>query len=195
VKEIKLTQDKVAQVDDADYEWLSAWKWYAKWDGWHWYAMRNSPYDANGKQHTILMHRQILGAQPGEQVDHRNRKGLDKAYIGTSEQANGKHESECMANGSILVFLTMRSPPPLPIIRLPPNTLVNLQDRIHYESFPANARLRCSRTCIENPNRPQKTAQSFLHCDTQNEYSLAFTRKLDMMLELCYYGCEIRRQA
>jgi len=118
-----------------------------------------------------------------------------RAYIGTSEQANGKHESECMANGSILVFLTMRSPPPLPIIRLPPNTLVNLQDRIHYESFPANARLRCSRTCIENPNRPQKTAQSFLHCDTQNEYSLAFTRKLDMMLELCYYGCEIRRQA
>jgi len=103
VKEIKLTQDKVAQVDDADYEWLSAWKWYAKWDGWHWYAMRNSPYDANGKQHTILMHRQILGAQPGEQVDHRNRKGLDNQRHNlrfctySQNQANRKKRAGCMS--------------------------------------------------------------------------------------------------
>lgn len=29
MKEIKLTQDKIAIVDDEDFEWLSGYKWYA----------------------------------------------------------------------------------------------------------------------------------------------------------------------
>jgi len=31
MREIPLTQGQVAIVDDEDYEWLSQFKWYAKW--------------------------------------------------------------------------------------------------------------------------------------------------------------------
>ena len=71
MREIPLTQGKVALVDDEDYEWLNQWKWYVMWDGHHWYAVRNSPY-RNGKRHTIRMHRLIVGAQPGQVVDHKD---------------------------------------------------------------------------------------------------------------------------
>lgn len=96
MREIKLTQDKVTIVDDADFEWLNQWKWYAIWDGWRWYAVRNST-DANGKKHTIYMHRQIMDAQPGQQVDHEDRDGLNnqreknlRFCTGSQNQANRK---------------------------------------------------------------------------------------------------------
>lgn len=34
-------------------------------------------FDANGKHTSFLLHRIITGANPGEQVDHRNHNGLD----------------------------------------------------------------------------------------------------------------------
>ncbi len=75
VKEIALTQGKVALVDDEDYEELSKFKWYAAKNRKTWYVAR-----AIGKrphQRQVLMHREILGAQPGEQCDHINGDGLD----------------------------------------------------------------------------------------------------------------------
>lgn len=72
VKEIPLTQGKVALVDDEDYEQLMKYKWHACNYINTFYAKRNvypkSP---------VFMHRVIMNAQPGEQVDHINNNGLD----------------------------------------------------------------------------------------------------------------------
>lgn len=51
-------------VDDADYEWLNQYKWYAWKYGRNrkgYYAVRNAP--GGGR---IYMHREILGLQPGD---------------------------------------------------------------------------------------------------------------------------------
>lgn len=60
MKEIPLTQGKVAIVDDEDFEWLSQWRWYFKGG----YACRSD------KRLTIRMHRLILATQEGDFCDH-----------------------------------------------------------------------------------------------------------------------------
>ena len=78
MKEIKLTQDKVDIVDDADFERLNKHKWYALKDHNTFYAVR-SIYLPCGKMTLISMHREILGLGHGDpqQGDHRNHNGLD----------------------------------------------------------------------------------------------------------------------
>lgn len=78
MKRIKLTQNKFALVDNADYEWLNQWKWYASWDGYTWYARRRARLSA-GRQFTVGMHRMILGLKRGDkwQCDHRDSNGLN----------------------------------------------------------------------------------------------------------------------
>jgi hypothetical protein len=77
VKTIQLTQGKVAMVDDADYEALSKYKWYAHKSGPTFYAIRSA--FANGKESKLPMHRQVLGLVAGDGMvaDHRNGNGLD----------------------------------------------------------------------------------------------------------------------
>ena len=76
MKKIPLTQGKVALVDDADYERVSKYKWYA-WRGGAgpFYARRNV---ASGRrqQKTVKLHRFILGF-PDSFIDHVNHNGLD----------------------------------------------------------------------------------------------------------------------
>lgn len=77
-KEIKLTQGQVAIVDDADYERLAKYKWYAQFQGRSWYAFRK-PWDKSKKRYfTVCMHREIMGLVCGDkkQVDHINHDGL-----------------------------------------------------------------------------------------------------------------------
>lgn len=80
VKEILLNHSQVALVDDADQKELSRFKWYASWDKTTggYYAMRRENLQ-DGRNVTVYMHRQILGAQPGgtDQVDHKNHNTLD----------------------------------------------------------------------------------------------------------------------
>jgi hypothetical protein len=64
-KEIQLTQGQVAIVDDADYEWLSQWKWHVNSNG---YANRTE--HQSSKATTISMHRLITDAPKGMDVDH-----------------------------------------------------------------------------------------------------------------------------
>jgi hypothetical protein len=75
MKEIQLTQGKVAVVDDEDYEWLNKWKWcYHRSCGG--YASRT---DRTVKpQKTILMHRFILGVtNPDLEVDHHDQDKMN----------------------------------------------------------------------------------------------------------------------
>jgi len=65
MKLIPLTQDKFAQVDDEDFEWLSQWKW--RYD--RGYAGRRTK--VNGKRCTIFMHREIAQTPDGMETDHR----------------------------------------------------------------------------------------------------------------------------
>jgi hypothetical protein len=73
-KEILLTKGKVAIVDEQDYEALSAFNWFflenkKKRTG---YAART---DKDRK--TVLMHRQILNSEKGQQTDHKDGDGLN----------------------------------------------------------------------------------------------------------------------
>jgi HNH endonuclease/AP2 domain len=76
MKQIPLTQEKVALVDDSDFGFLNQWKWYAQQQTYNsWYAQRT----VNMKKGTrvILMHRWILNATDAMQVDHINNNKLD----------------------------------------------------------------------------------------------------------------------
>jgi AP2 domain/HNH endonuclease len=78
MKRIPLTKGQFALVDDDDFGRLSAYKWRAQFSRCtdSYYAARSSPM-VNGKCDTILMHREIMSAKPGEQVDHINHNTLD----------------------------------------------------------------------------------------------------------------------
>lgn len=73
MKTISLTQNKVAIVDDEDYERLNQWKWYCN----RHYAVRQSK-KIGGKQTTIFMHKEIVVCRdPYLEVDHINGNKLD----------------------------------------------------------------------------------------------------------------------
>lgn len=73
--QIILNTGLITTVDDADLDWLSAFKWYQLTSpSGLIYAYRNAI--VNGKNATPLMHREILRAPPGQLVDHRNGDGL-----------------------------------------------------------------------------------------------------------------------
>lgn len=77
MKEIQLTQGKVALVDDADLIYLNQWKWYASKVKNVYYAKRNS-YE-NGVNKNIKMHRQILNIldAKGIEGEHKDGNGLN----------------------------------------------------------------------------------------------------------------------
>lgn len=73
MKEIKLTQGQVALVDDEDFEFLSQWNWAA-------FKHRNDYY-AIRKKAPRLMHRLIMKAEPGLQIDHIDHNGLNNQKV------------------------------------------------------------------------------------------------------------------
>lgn len=76
MKEIPLSQGKIALVDDDMYDRLSQFIWYATRIRHHWYAVRGVrlPSGKRGKQ---FMHRSILSLPPGIRVDHKDGDGLN----------------------------------------------------------------------------------------------------------------------
>lgn len=78
MKEIKLTQGKVAQVSDHRFEYLNQWGWYASKNNRNgkWYATRHEGKRPFRK--IILMHRDILGiVDPEIKVDHKDGDALN----------------------------------------------------------------------------------------------------------------------
>lgn len=80
MKEIQLTQGKVALVDDEDYDYLSQWKWYA-----HktspkahtFYAVRTKRKDEDINHGRVYMHREILRCKLEQPCDHKDNNGLN----------------------------------------------------------------------------------------------------------------------
>ena len=78
MKKIKLTQNKCALVDNADFEWLNQWKW--TYDSTNGYAYRRKHLPSsrkNQKCKKIYMHRLINQTPPKVPTDHINRDRLD----------------------------------------------------------------------------------------------------------------------
>lgn len=72
MRTIQLTQGKVALVEDEDYERIAANDWCAHKERRRWYAVRRRPGGG-----IIRMHREILGAPDGMEVDHVDGDGLN----------------------------------------------------------------------------------------------------------------------
>ncbi len=83
MKEIPLTLGKVAWVDDADFDRVSAYKWHAYRGGHTFYAIRNVMLP-NGKRGTLSMHALIFGKKRGFEIDHRDGNGLNNRKWGAS---------------------------------------------------------------------------------------------------------------
>jgi hypothetical protein len=80
MKRISLTRELFALVDDADFDWISQWKWYAAKNHNTWYAERSQRTRAADGSFVFvhfLMHRVILGVASGVKVDHEDRYGLN----------------------------------------------------------------------------------------------------------------------
>jgi len=77
---IRLTQGCIVFVDDEDYDRLVKYSWRVMKPAKNrnqekaWYAIRTSP---RPERKVIYMHREILDAPDGVEVDHKNGNGLD----------------------------------------------------------------------------------------------------------------------
>ena len=99
MREIPLSQGQVALVDDADYSWLSQWRWCARYSNGRWCALRSSRTE-NGKSYTIKMSRQILGLTYGDkrQGDHIDHNTLDNRRKNIRICTNQENNMNRMSN-------------------------------------------------------------------------------------------------
>lgn len=84
MKTMPLTKGKHAIVDDEDFEALSKHRWTASQSSeGKWYTMRAVPKSlrVGGKRTKIFMHREIMGAESGFDVDHINVNTLDNRRV------------------------------------------------------------------------------------------------------------------
>jgi len=100
MKEIQLTQGKVAFVDNEDFEVLSAVKWFAYSHRRTFYARRNR-HQPDGKWIAEHMHRTILENKMGRPIakgmecDHINGDGLDNRRENLREVTGGQNMRNC----------------------------------------------------------------------------------------------------
>lgn len=115
MKEIQLTQGKVALVDDKDFEALNQFKWTACKGKNIWYAQRKlSIKNKRGNRIKVKMHREILGLGTTEEddimVDHKDHNGLnnqrDNLRPATPQQnmANARNRVGCISNFKGVTF-------------------------------------------------------------------------------------------
>lgn len=100
MRTIKLTKGYTTRVDDADFEWLSQWKWYAHVT--HGvttrvYARRDI-WDKETKKRTrLFMHRALMCPPANMHVDHidhdtlNNQRANLRLATNSQNSANGRH--------------------------------------------------------------------------------------------------------
>lgn len=75
MKEILLTQGKVAFVDDQDFDEVSKLRWFAVWDGYNWYAQTNVGHWRTRRK--VKMHVMLMKPPVGVEIDHWDSNGLN----------------------------------------------------------------------------------------------------------------------
>jgi hypothetical protein len=80
MKEIPLTQGKVALVDDEDYEYLMQWKWHAHRHKRGWAAARRKTFSV-GVSRIVMMHRELMNPPDGLDVDHIDHNELRNCRV------------------------------------------------------------------------------------------------------------------
>jgi hypothetical protein len=91
MKQIPLTQGKFAIVDDCDFDHLIQFKWWFLDNNYGGYAVRR------GEDGIVYMHRQIMQAKPGVEVEHRRGGGL----VNTRENLRfATHQQNMMNRGT-----------------------------------------------------------------------------------------------
>jgi hypothetical protein len=100
MREIRLTQNKFAIVDDTDFDLLNLFKWQLSSEG---YATRRKL--VGGKPQIISMHRFLLGLSKGDGlcVDHINLNKIDNRRINLrvcSKQQNAMNRDIHISNKS-----------------------------------------------------------------------------------------------
>ena len=93
MKRIKLTKGQWAIVDDGDFEWINGYKWCAVKGGETYYAVRGE--ERGGIQRKFSMHRQIMEAPQGLEIDHVNHNGLDNRRGNMRLCTRGQHVRRC----------------------------------------------------------------------------------------------------
>ena len=102
MREIILSTGHIAIVDDDDYERVSAHKWTLHDNyGRGFYARTNiRRATVERKYSSLMLHRFIANAKPGEVIDHINRNGLDnrkenlRIATRSTNAANSKHRCD-----------------------------------------------------------------------------------------------------
>jgi hypothetical protein len=95
--EIPLSKGKVAIVDDDMYDYLSQWKWFYHKNG---YALRSYRKDGNYKKER--MHRAVINAPAGYDVDHINGNKLDnrKSNLRTATRSQNNYNKSAQSNST-----------------------------------------------------------------------------------------------
>lgn len=109
MKEIKLPKDKIALIDDEDFEYLSQFKWYAHAHRRTFYARANVCI-SKGKRKSIKMHRIVMGlSDPRIKLDHVDHNGLNnqKCNLRTcTTQENSMNKLSALDSSSIYKGVT-----------------------------------------------------------------------------------------
>jgi len=92
MKKIKLTQNKIAIVDNFDYEELSRYKWCAHRDGNNYYVIRGIYNSITKRTNIIYMHNQIIGFKG---IDHINGNGLDNRRCNLRTATRSQNAANC----------------------------------------------------------------------------------------------------
>lgn len=77
MKHIELTKGFRAKVDDEDFDWINKSKWHFSSSGSGAYYAKTSLNDGNGGTKRVYMHRRIMGATAGIEIDHIDGNGLN----------------------------------------------------------------------------------------------------------------------
>ena len=92
MKEIRLTQCKVALVDDENFEYLNQWNWHITKRKYSVYAIRRLKSIKKSKE-VIYMHRLIMGTPKDREVDHIDHNGLNCQRSNMRNCTRGQNQS------------------------------------------------------------------------------------------------------